>query len=270
MATKSPLTSRSDSAPVTVSCRRMRLHRAGAHHVAHRRVPLELDLGVGERAVLHDLRGAQLVAPVDDGDGGRELGEEDRLLERGVAAADDRDRLLPEEEAVTRRAGGHAVAEQLLLGGQAEHAGLGAGRDDHRPAPELAVADPDPERGLGEVDPVGVGGDELGAEALGLLPELHHQLGTEDAVGEAGVVLDVGREHELPAGADALDDDGLEVGATRVDRGGQSGRAGADDDELVGIRHSLPRSAVSAVSRRTHRRARRFRPGSGRRPRPRR
>ena len=92
-----------------------------------------------------------------------------------------------------------------------------------------------------EVDAVGVGGDELGAEALGLLAELRHQLGPEDAVGEAGVVLDVGGEHELAAGADALDDDGLQVGAAGVDGGGEPGGAGADDDELVEIRHSRPR-----------------------------
>ena len=51
--------------------------------------------------------------------------------------------------------------------------------------------------------------------------------GPEDAVGEAGVVLDVGGEHELPAGADALDDDRLEVGAAGVDGGGQA-RPGPD------------------------------------------
>ena len=69
----------------------------------------------------------------------------------------------------------------------------------------LGVADPDAERRSREIDPVDVGGDELGAEALGLLAELHHELGAEDAVGEAGEVLDVGGEHELAAGADALD-----------------------------------------------------------------
>ena len=77
----------------------------------------------------------------------------------------------------------------------------------------------------GEVDAVGVGGDELGAEALGLLAELRHELGAHDPVGEAGVVLDVGREHELAAGADALDDERVQVGARGVDRGGQPGRA---------------------------------------------
>ena len=51
-------------------------------------------------------------------------------------------------------------------------------------AAELALADPDAERCRREVDAVGVGGDELGAEALGLLAELDHELGPEDAVGE--------------------------------------------------------------------------------------
>ena len=64
----------------------------------------------------------------------------------------------------------------------------------------LAV-DPDPLGVDGEVDLVDVGGHELGAEPLRLLAELRHELGAEDAVGEARVVLDVGGEHQLAAGA---------------------------------------------------------------------
>ena len=98
-----------------------------------------------------------------------------------------------------------------------------AGGDDHRLARGTRRSPTHTPNGCrGEVDPVDVGGDELGAEALGLLAELHHQLGAEDAVGEAGVVLDVGGEHELAAGADALDHDGLQVGAAGVDGGGQA------------------------------------------------
>ncbi len=41
---------------------------------------------------------------------------------------------------------------------------------------------------------------ELRAEALRLLAHLLHQLGTQDALGEARVVVDVGGEHELAAG----------------------------------------------------------------------
>ena len=245
IATKTPSHARSDSAPVTVSRRRQRLDRTVPDDVLHHRVPHELDLRVRERAVLHDLRRAQLVAAVHDGDGRRELREEQRLFERGVAAADDRDRLLAEEEAVARRARRHAVAEQSLLVREPEHARGGAGADDDRARAELALADPDAERRRREVDAVGVGGDELGAESLGLLAELDHQLGAEDAVGEARVVLDVGGEHELPARADALEHDRGEVGAAGVDGGGEAGRARTDDDDVVHLRHSRPSLAGS-------------------------
>jgi hypothetical protein len=60
-----------------------------------------------------------------------------------------------------------------------------------------------------------------------------HQLRALDAVGEARVVLDVAGEHQLAARRGAGDDDRLEVGARRVDRGGQAGRAGADDEHLT-------------------------------------
>ena len=62
------------------------------------------------------------------------------------------------------------------------------------------VADPDLERALAEVDRGDLRGEELGAEAGGLLAEVHHQLGAHDALGEAGEVLDLGGEHQLAAG----------------------------------------------------------------------
>ena len=78
-------------------------------------VPDELDLRVGEGAVLHRLGGAQGVAAVDDRDGLGEAGEEGGLLHRGVAAADDGDVLVLEEEAVTGGAPGDAAAGQRVL-----------------------------------------------------------------------------------------------------------------------------------------------------------
>jgi hypothetical protein len=85
-------------------------------------VPEELDLGVGERPLLHDLRGAQLVAPVDDGDLVGELGEERGLLDGGVAAADHGDVLAAEEEPVAGGARRQAVADAgAALGLEAEH-----------------------------------------------------------------------------------------------------------------------------------------------------
>src|SRR5690606_13607051 len=69
-------------------------------------VPHERDLLVGERAVLQDLAGTQLVTAVDDRHGTGEPGEEDRFLHSGVAATDNGDVLVPEEEAVAGGAPG--------------------------------------------------------------------------------------------------------------------------------------------------------------------
>ncbi len=66
---------------------------------------------------------------------------------------------------------------------------------------------------VGELDAVGVVGDEAGAEALGLGAELVHHLGAHDPVGVARVVLDVGRVLKLAAPLEALDHERLEVGA---------------------------------------------------------
>ncbi len=107
-------------------------HRRLAEDLFDRRVPDELDLLVGEGALLHDRACAQGLAPVNDRDAAGEAGEEGGLLHRRVAAADDRDVLVTEEEAVTGGTGGHAVGEQPVFAGDAEAAPLGTGRDDHR------------------------------------------------------------------------------------------------------------------------------------------
>ena len=70
-----------------------------------------------------------------------------------------------------------------------------------------------------------------------------HELGAHDPVDEAGVVLDLGRQHELAAGLVAggrglaLDDERLELGPGGVEGGGQAGRPAADDDDLAALRH---------------------------------
>ena len=73
----------------------------------------------------------------------------------------------------------------------------------------------------------------VGAESLRLLAELLHQLRTLDALGEAGVVLDVGGDHQLPHRHVARDHERLEVGPSGVDGGGEAGRPGADDRDLA-------------------------------------
>ena len=92
-------------------------HRGIAEDLLDDRIGHELDLVVRAGAVEHDRRCAELVAPVDDRDLARELGEEDRLLHRGVAAADDSHRDVAPEGGVAHGAVGHAFPLKALLGG---------------------------------------------------------------------------------------------------------------------------------------------------------
>ena len=107
----------------------------------------------------------------------------------------------------------------------------------------------DAERPLAEVDRGHVVGDVLGAEALGLLADPHHQLRAEHALGEAGVVLDVGGDHQLAAGLKTLDTERVQIRARGVDGGCQSCTGAADDDQVTDVvahgperRTSLPAS----------------------------
>src|SRR5690606_8329832 len=76
--------------------------------------------------------------------------------------------------------------------------------------------------------------DDLGAEALGLLAHVLHEVGAEDALGEPREVLDIRRVHELTAGLHRTrDEHRVEATSGGVDRGGIAGGPGADDDELA-------------------------------------
>ena len=93
-------------------------------------VPDGLDLGIAEGAVGHDLRGAELIAAMDEVNLRGEPGEEAGFLARGIAAADDGDRDVAIEGAVAGGAGGEAVADEFALALDAEPAGGGAAGDD--------------------------------------------------------------------------------------------------------------------------------------------
>src|SRR6185503_17810899 len=80
------------------------------------RVPVELDFWIFEGAVLHDLRRAQLVAPVNQVYLGSELRQENRFFHCGIATADDGDLLSAIEESVARGAGRNAVAHEVPFG----------------------------------------------------------------------------------------------------------------------------------------------------------
>src|SRR5205809_4310600 len=207
-----------------------------AQDLAHHHVPPELDLRVPPGAVLHDLGGAQLVAAVEHAHARGVLGQEVRLLHGRVAAAHHHHVLLLEEEAVAGGAGRDAVPHERLLGGEAEELGRGAGGDDERLGALLPAVHGEPEGARREVGGGHVAVEVARPEARRLLLEDLHHLGAEDAVGETGIVLDVGRNGELAARLRALDDRGAQVGARGVERGGQAGGAGAEDQHAMCVR----------------------------------
>ena len=203
----------------------------------------QVDLLVRPGAVEHDRRGAEVLAPVDDRHLVGELRQEDRLLHRGVAATDHDHVLVPEERRVADGAIGDAAALQRALGVEPELARARPCSHDHGPRVVGVVVDLDAERALGEVDRGHVVGDVLGAETLGLAPEVLHHLGAEDPLGVAGVVLDVARDHQLPAEGDSLDHERVQVRARSVERSGVSSGASPDDDQVsyVVVRHLAPK-----------------------------
>ena len=103
----------------------------------------ELDVLDLACAVDHDLRGAELVAAMDQLNGGAELAQEDRLFHGAVAAAHDHDPLLAEERGVAGGAVRDAAVGQLLLAGHAQLLVLGAHGQDHGAGLVLLVAGPD-------------------------------------------------------------------------------------------------------------------------------
>ena len=224
-----------------------RLDRRLTEHVLDDGVPQELDLGVGVGSVLHDLRRPQRVTAVDDRHRIGEPREERGLLDGGVAATDDADVVAAEEESVAGCAGREPVPDEALLGLEAQHERLGAGGDDHGFGDVgglgIGVADPDLERALGEVDLGCLHREDRRSEAARLGPEVDHELGARDALGEPREVLDLGGQHELTAGLIArrgrlaLQDDGVQVGPGGVDGGGEPRRARPDDDDFAMFAH---------------------------------
>ena len=201
-------------------------------------IGVDLDLGVVDRPLDHDPAAAELVPAVEQVDPGREPGQEGGLLEGRVATADDRDLLVPEEEPIARRAGADATTAQPGLAVQTEPDRAGAGGHDDRLGAVLDAPRPEPERPLREVDPVDVDVDDVRAEPLGLRAEGGHQVGTLDPIREARVVLDIAGDHQLATRGGSGQDDRSEVRSSGVDRGGESGRAGTDDDH-AGLRPTV-------------------------------
>src|SRR6185436_16868513 len=113
-----------------------------------------------------------------------------RLLERRVAAPDNGDLAVAEEEPVTGRARRNATAPEAGLALEPEPQRRCTGGDDHRIRAVFRAPGPEAERALAEIDLVHVDVDHACTEAGCLVAHRVHQLRPLDAVREARVVLD--------------------------------------------------------------------------------
>src|SRR5579862_2047880 len=177
-------------------------------------------------AVEHDLRGAKLAAPVDDGDLGGKARRKQRLFHGLIAAADYRDFLSGEEKAVAGGARGHAMPDERLFAWQAKPSRGSAAGDNQGARQQGFAAKVDLDRLLGqllvflaEINSDDVSGDEFRSEARGLGAHVVDQFRSLDSLGKAGKVLDQGGDSELPARLVAVDDQGRQIGPGGIDRG---------------------------------------------------
>ena len=171
---------------------------------------------------------------------GGEIGEKQRLLDRGIAAADHQHLLAAIEKSIAGGAGGDAIAAEFLLAGQIEPARLRAGRQNQRLGEiDIAGIAVEPKRPARQIDFAHMVGDEPGADMSGLLLHLLHEPGALDHVGIAGIIFDVGGDGELAAGRHALDQDRIKHRAGGIDSRRVARRPGADDHDLGvgGVRH---------------------------------
>ena len=99
-----------------------------------------------------------------------------------------------------------------------------------------------PPGSLASVHAVGLLGEKARSEALRLVAEHLHHLRAHHTVGEAGVVLHVGRLLQQPAPCEALDHERAEVGTRCIQRGRIPGRAAPDHDHILDVAHLISNS----------------------------
>ncbi len=171
---------------------------------------------------------------MDQSDPPRVIGQVKGFLDRRVAAADDDHVLVAEKEPVAGGAGRDAEPAEGVLARHAEPACLRARGKDHRLAEiEIARIAGRDERSAPEVERGDHVQDHPGADMLGLGVHLLHQPGALDDLREPRIVLDIGRDRQLPARLQPGDQNRLQIGARGVDRCGIACRPRADNQHFA-------------------------------------
>ena len=165
------------------------------------------------------------------------VGHVQRLFDGGIAATDHRHLLAAKEEAVAGRARADPLALHRLLAVDPQPFRLRAGGDDqHLALVHVATVAGQAEGPLRQVDADDCVPHHRRADMLGLGLHLLHQPRPLDDVGEARIILDIGRGGQLSARLDALHDDRLHPRPRAIDRRRQPGRAGTENQHAGGVR----------------------------------
>src|SRR5229473_1523559 len=196
----------------------------------------EFNFLVRPGTVDHDLGSAKIIPAVNQMDLAGVTRQKVGLFHGGITAANHGDGLAAEEIAVAGRTGGNAVSDQFSFASQPQQSRGGPRGDDQSPRFVGILSGNDLERALTDVDFRYRAGFELGSESLRLLAHVFDELRPHNAVGEAGIVLNVRGEGKLAAGLVPVQDERLQVRAPGVDGGSETGAAAADDEDVV---HSI-------------------------------
>ena len=204
MAMNTPSTGSTEYAPVVTSRSRTpvdRLRRAAAEDLLDHAVPHHADLRVGEQPRLQDLLRPQRVAPMDQRDVVGMVGQVERLLHRGVAAADHRDALAAIEEPVAGGAGRDAAALQPLLRFAARaSAPARRWRGSPRPPRRYRPKSPRQRNGRAEKSTSTITSGTIRVPTCSACAAICSiSQGPWMASAKPGIVLDVGGDGELPA-----------------------------------------------------------------------
>ena len=205
-----------------------------SEHLVEHVIPFDDDVpgpGLLDELAGKDLLGPEPVPAVDHRDRRRDVREIERLLDRGVAPADDRDRLRSVEESVAGGAGRYPAPLVRLLGVEPEIQGGGTGCDDQRVAVVRRGVAEQLERPAREIGARDVVVDDLRVEPFRVPAHPFHQVRPLHALGVTGPIVDVGGRGHLTAHLDPGDQHRREVGPGRVDGRGVAGRAGAQNEK---------------------------------------
>ena len=202
-------------------------------------LPLKGDLGIRECPFLHDLRGPELISPVDHRYLAAQLGEIQGLFHGRIPSPDHHHLLVLKEVPVAGGAGRDPPPHEPLFRLEAQQVGGSSGSDDESPAVKGLPLGLHGKRAYPEVHLGRLPLEDPRPEALRLLLHLFHQLWPHNPIREGGIVFHHRGGGELAARLGPSDERGLKIGSRRIESRGVARRSRTDYDNSVKLHATL-------------------------------